>query len=470
MIDANMSMIQVRNAINVSVIMSKNVRLRRVADYTKEDCYAANSIDAHLAVEISWKQRAVKIIITALVALSSARFVISEISDQNVEAFTTLSVESVIERVMSNDIIIYNRSFSETNVLQLTTDNFSLIWRNTDDIVNISESEWMLINILLEAKSDAFKVYSLSLEDRDLVNKKFDELHAQDKINWTNRSTSYEYSVFVVWRIVHLSEKSLLRKNRVVVDIRDLNKISKSDVYLMLLQANITFAMQNCEYISIMNCVNFFHQWSVTRANRHKLTVVSHCDSEQWNVVVMSYKNSFAYVQRQINHLLRNFREFARVYIDNIVMFSHTLDDHIRHLYQVFKLFENWNIEIKSSKTYLDYSSVTLLDQKVNSFDLSIVFEKLKAISQLKFSLTLKDLKSYLDLTRWLRNYILYYAQLIELLQRRKTLMLRDASSKRKTRKIFSRDSRLNIFLKEETARFQRSAENIQLFNLSCSS
>lgn len=67
------------------------------------------------------------------------------------------------------------------------------------------------------------------------------------------------------------------------------------------------------------------------------------------------------------------------------------------------------NSSIKSIKTFLVYPRVQLLCQKVTFLDLSISEDKLRAISNLEFPFNLRQLKTYLDLTGWLCNFILYY-------------------------------------------------------------
>ena len=62
------------------------------------------------------------------------------------------------------------------------------------------------------------------------------------------------------------------------------------------------------------------YQWQVAPEDRHKLTVVTHRGQEQFNVVVMGFKNSVSYVQRQIDRVLRPFRDFSRAYIDDTVI------------------------------------------------------------------------------------------------------------------------------------------------------
>ena len=189
-----------------------------------------------------------------------------------------------------------------------------------------------------------------------------------------------------------------------------------------------------------MNCASFFYQWRVYSSNRHKLTVVSHRDQKSFNVAVMKYRNSIVYVQRQIDRLLRIFRSFARAYVDNIVIAFTTLKEHLEHLHQVFEMLIENNIFIKLIKIFVEYSTVQLLDQKINFFDLFISKEKLLAIAKLKFSIILNQLKTYLELIEWLREYVFFYARVSKSLQNRKTKLLRnDLVADRKRKSYFAK-------------------------------
>ena len=170
-----------------------------------------------------------------------------------------------------------------------------------------------------------------------------------------------------------MSNKFSQRKNKVVVNIRDFNKITQFNVYSMQLQFDLISIVVDCVYISIFDYINFFHQWFVKLTNRHKLTIVSHKENEQWNVAIMSFRNSLVYVQRQINRIFRVFRFFAKIYVNDIVIFNHNLEKHLRHLNQIFVLFVKLNIVLKSSKTYLRYFTISLFEQKIDRFELSIV-------------------------------------------------------------------------------------------------
>ena len=97
------------------------------------------------------------------------------------------------------------------------------------------------------------------------------------------------------------------------------------------------------------------------------------------------------------------------------------------------------------------------MSQKINAFDLTIAIDKLKIIVKLNFFYTLKNLKIYLRLIDWLRDFILYYTQKINVLQKRKTLLLRQFSfNKNVTRKIFFKKIIIENFIVEKLKSFRQ--------------
>ncbi len=186
-----------------------------------------------------------------------------------------------------------------------------------------------------------------------------------------------------------------------------------------------------------MNCTTFFHQWRVTISNRHKLIVITHRETEQWNVDVMKHRNTKTYVQKKMNNILRKY-SWVKTYIDNVIVFSKTLKEHLNHLSQFFSLFQKLNIILKSKKPYFEYFSISLLRQRVDSLNLTIAENKLKAIVKLSFSKILKILKRFFKIIDWLKNYVTYYAQKSESPQKRKTNLLKEESIKKKSRKSFN--------------------------------
>jgi hypothetical protein len=115
----------------------------------------------------------------------------------------------------------------------------------------------------------------LSFDKRAIMNKTFDNLHDKDKMKWFTNFISFDYFVFVIYRIIMKDDK-LVRKEWVVINIRDLNVIIILNVYSMLTQTNIIIVVTKCQYKSEMNVLRYFYQWAVKFDNDHKLTMISH--------------------------------------------------------------------------------------------------------------------------------------------------------------------------------------------------
>lgn len=119
-----------------------------------------------------------------------------------------------------------------------------------------------------------------------------------------------------------------------------------------------------------------------------------------------------------------------------------------------FKIFLCYNISIQPTKSYLNYSDVALLGQRVNFFGLSTSKEKLKVVRFLKYPKTLAALEYYLGFTEYLRSYIHYYAQLTSLLQILKTSPLKRAPESGQQRWAYVSKIKLEISIEKELAAF----------------
>ena len=285
-----------------------------------------------------------------------------------------------VEIIMLNDVIIY-RSKEIDNFVKIIK-NFSTFWHDTE-FVAMSKDNWMRIFLKFDWEnrvSNKIKVYSLKIKNKQLINDTFDEFHRIDKLFWINEFTSFSYSMFCVWKNVDNE-----RKRRVVINIRNFNVITQSNVYFLFLQDDIFTLMRSCQYIFVINCFVFFYQWKIHFIDRHKLIVINHCDQKNFNVAIMKYKNSSTYVQRQIDRLLRKQKKYVRVYVNDIVIFFNIKKKHEVHFRFVFAILKINNIFIKSTKTFLSYFNVFLLKQKIDSLNLIIIEEKLRAIVKLRF-------------------------------------------------------------------------------------
>ena len=150
-------------------------------------------------------------------------------------------------------------------------------------------------------------------------------------MEWISTAIPFFPPCYVVW--TNMNGKL---KNRIIIDIRTLNKITIPDVYPVIIQTEILFQIKDFKFISIINATSIFYQWWVNKTNRHRFTVVSYRGQEIFRISVMGYRNFPTYIQRIIDRIFRPHRDFSKVYVDDIVIFSSFLDEHVKHLNDVF--------------------------------------------------------------------------------------------------------------------------------------
>ena len=97
--------------------------------------------------------------------------------------------------------------------------------------------------------------------------------------------------------------------------------------------------------------------------------------------------------------------------------------EHLRHLQNIFQELTTIQIILLPKKSFFAYLSVRLLRQRVDALGMTTAKAKLAATTQLAFSSSFKDLKAYLGLTGYLKQYIPYYTWVARSFQECKTLV-----------------------------------------------
>ena len=103
------------------------------------------------------------------------------------------------------------------------------------------------------------RVYSIKIKNQKFINEIFDKFHEQKKMKWFSRFTFFEYSVFVIWKIV-IKKTNLRKKKRVIINICDLNQIIQTNAYFMSFQFDIITVVTECSHISIVDVQKYFYQ------------------------------------------------------------------------------------------------------------------------------------------------------------------------------------------------------------------
>ena len=78
--------------------------------------------------------------------------------------------------------------------------------------------------------------------------------------------------------------------------------------------------------------------------------------------------------------MLQDMVSFAKAYINDFVIFSKTLEEHVQHLERFFCQILEMGISLALNKAFIGYLIVKLLRQRVNAFGVALTEERIEAL------------------------------------------------------------------------------------------
>ena len=130
----------------------------------------------------------------------------------------------------------------------------------------------------------------------------------------------------------------------------------------------------------------------------------------QWNVVPFSLATAVSTFQYLMSTVLTSFNNFAFTYLDDVLVFSKTCEDHLHHLNIVFKKFQKAGLKIKLSKCQFFTSHLHDLGHRISANGTESLPEKLEAIKNLTPAKNVDEAHHILGLLRYYRSFIPAFA------------------------------------------------------------
>jgi hypothetical protein len=120
--------------------------------------------------------------------------------------------------------------------------------------------------------------------------------------------------------------------------------------------------------------------------------------------------NAPATFQRFMNDVLKSvIKKFALVYLDDVIIYSKTLEQHIKHIEKVLDLLRKAGLKIKISKFTFLQTSVNYLGHVISQTGTPDP-KKTKAIESFPTPTNISHLKSFLGLEGYYRKFIKNFA------------------------------------------------------------
>ncbi|MBW0478582.1 hypothetical protein O181_018297 [Austropuccinia psidii MF-1] len=222
--------------------------------------------------------------------------------------------------------------------------------------------------------------YPESLETRKEVEKHINKLLDMDVIRNIGHHEIVEITtpIIIIWHD---------GKSKLCGDFEALN-YTKADRYPIPRIPNALEKLAKAKYITKMDCMKGFHQTGLKPNSMKLLRIICHMGIYEYTRMPFGIKNSPSHFQRMMDTIFQEeiFESWRVVYIDDIIIYPETWEDHLQYIDKVLKLLA--------------------LHHKVLGLSLAIDQNKVAAVLQKPVPRNIKEMQSFLGVASYYRNHI----------------------------------------------------------------
>ncbi|RKK36831.1 Transposon Tf2-6 polyprotein, partial [Fusarium oxysporum f. sp. cepae] len=243
-----------------------------------------------------------------------------------------------------------------------------------------------------------FPIYNLSQDELGTLREWINDMLRKGYIRPSKSSAGYA---------VMFVPKPNSNKLRLVVDYRQLNEITEKDRTPLPLITELKDRLFGKKWFTALDLKSAYNLIRIKEGDEWKTAFRTKYGLFEYLVMPFGLTNAPAVFQRMITNVLREHLDiFVVCYLDDILIFSDTEEEHTEHVHKVLKALQDANMLVEPTKSHFHQSQVTYLGHEISHNEIRMDRRKIAAVAEWKTPTTVKETQSFLGFANYYRRFI----------------------------------------------------------------
>lgn len=199
---------------------------------------------------------------------------------------------------------------------------------------------------------------------------------------------------------------------RGVIDYRPLNAVTSDDKFPLPNIEEILSSFKGAKFFTVFDGAEGYHQFKLDPESLGKSAISTPFGNFAPTVVTFGLKNAPAFFQRQMSEFLKEHSAYCMVYLDDIIIFSETFEEHLIHVRAILETLRKRKFCIKKSKCRWAQSRVGFLGHVVTREGIVPNPATVEKILSTELPKNVSEVRSFLGLAGYYRKFIRNYADI----------------------------------------------------------
>ena len=170
--------------------------------------------------------------------------------------------------------------------------------------------------------------------------------------------------------------------------------------------------LEGCKYFSILDLRSGYHHIGLSKQSKPLTVFMMHSGEFQWNVLPFGIRigvQTFSFV---INKAIGHCSDFATNYLDDIIVFSRTAEDHMQHLERIFAALQIADLKIKVLKCEFFKKHISYLGFLIGETGIHCNRSKVEAINKIATPNSIEEVCQFNGMCSYYRKFISHYSDI----------------------------------------------------------